>query len=64
LAGLVSGVQGGAAYEQIIGRENLARTYWDALNFGILTAVAAMVIGSLASLVSGILRKSKGDSPA
>ena len=63
LDGLVGGITGGAAYEQVTGKTHLARQYWDALNYGLLTAAAAILIGGLVNLVSIFLTKSgKGEA--
>ena len=52
IKGLVGGLVGGAAYEQIIGRPGLGRRYWDAYTIGLLAAEAMIVIGGLWSLIT------------
>lgn len=52
LSGLVSGITGGAAYEQVSEKEHLARTYWDALNYSLIVAIAIILIGSIVSALS------------
>jgi len=54
--GMVAGVTGGAAYEIATGKPNLARTYWDALNFGLMTAIAAILIGGIANIFTILFR--------
>ena len=54
--GMVSGVIGGTAYEQVTGKDNLGRTYWDALNFSLMTAIAAILIGGIVNVFSILLR--------
>jgi len=51
--GMVTGLGGGAPIEQAnSGRPGMARRYWDAYGFGLLAAVAMILIGSLWSLIS------------
>lgn len=45
--GLLTGLVGGAAYEQIMGKPGLGRQYWDSLSSGFLVAEIFIVIGSL-----------------
>ncbi|MBL7164169.1 MAG: hypothetical protein ISS57_16365 [Anaerolineales bacterium] len=54
--GMVGGIIGGAAYEQVTGKPNLARIYWDALNFGLMTAIAAILIGGIVNAFSILFR--------
>jgi len=56
VSGMVAGVTGGAAYEIATGKPNLARTYWDALNFGLMTAIAAILIGGIANVFTILFR--------
>jgi len=61
--GMVTGLDGGASVEQAnSGRPGMVRRYWDAYGFGLLSAVAMIVLGSLLSLASGwqIMRKKIG----
>ena len=61
--GMVSGVIGGTAYEQVTGKDNVGRTYWDALNFSLMTAIAAILIGGIANVFSILLRgRKQGES--
>ncbi len=57
LSGLISGLNGGAAYEQVIGKPNLARVYWDTLNYALMAAVIVLLIGVAANLMSHFTRK-------
>jgi hypothetical protein len=62
--GMVAGLDNSAPIEQgNSGRPGMARRYWDAYGFGLLTAVSLIVLGSLWSLVSGLQarRKVQGD---
>ncbi len=54
--GFVGGVFGGAAYEQVTGKDNLARRYWDALNIGLIAAVAAIFFGGLVNAAAIFFR--------
>ena len=59
--GLVTGLDGSAPIEQInSGRPGLVRRYWDAYGFGLLTATALIVLGSLWSLFSAWQMRRKG----
>ncbi len=55
--GFIGGVFGGAAYEQVTGKDNLARRYWDALNIGLIAAVAAIFFGGLVNAAAIFLHK-------
>ncbi|MEA3349460.1 MAG: hypothetical protein U9Q82_02430, partial [Chloroflexota bacterium] len=60
--GLVSGIIGGAAYEQITGKPNLASTYWQALNYGLMTMIATIVIGGVVNAIITLIKKNKGEA--
>jgi hypothetical protein len=51
--GMLTGLAGGAAYEQINGRSGLARRYWDSFGLGLILAVALIAGGSLVNLLVG-----------
>ncbi len=57
IQGLIGSIIDGAAYEQITGRPKLAREYWDALNYALLTAIGAIFLGGIANIVSILFRK-------
>ena len=50
VAGMVTGLAGGAAYERNIGRESLARVYWDAFGLGSLTALVLILVAGTYNL--------------
>ena len=55
ISGLVSGLYGGAVYEQNnAGRPGTARTYWDAYSIGMLLAMALILGGGLWNLALGL----------
>ena len=60
IQGLVSGILGGAAYEQITGRANLASQYWKALNFGILTAIIIILLSSAINNTTIMMKRNRG----
>ncbi|MCB2178714.1 hypothetical protein KQH61_04805 [bacterium] len=63
VSGLVSGVSGGAYYENQINAPSLARRYWDSYNVGLLLAVIVIAAGSIINLARTPLRgKSEGRS--
>jgi hypothetical protein len=57
--GLVSGLAGGAAYENLQARPGLARKYWDAFGLGLVLAAALIIIGGIASAISSLLANRK-----
>jgi hypothetical protein len=62
--GMLTGLDSSAPIEQAnSGRPGMARRYWDAYGFGLLTAVLVIAIGSLWSMVSSLqaLRKGQGE---
>jgi hypothetical protein len=55
VSGLVSGIYGGALFEQNnAGRPSKIRTYWDAYSIGMLLAMAMILVGGLSNLVLGL----------
>jgi len=53
--GIVTGLDNDASIEQFNGgRPGLARGYWDAYGFGLLAAVAIIVIGTIWNLFAGL----------
>ena len=58
IAGLISGIPGGASYE-VVSRANLARKYWDAFNIVLIVSVGAILIGGGITLVSDLLSRRK-----
>ena len=59
--GVISGIIGAAAYERAT-RANLASTYWDAFNVGLIVAIAAILIGGLVQLITYLLARRKDES--
>ena len=55
LSGLVTGLSGGAAYENRQGQRILAFSYWDAFGFGILTAQILIFFAGAYNLTSVLL---------
>ena len=45
VAGIISGINGGVAYELVIGKENLNGEYWDAFNIGLMIVLLVIFIG-------------------
>jgi hypothetical protein len=45
--GIVAGLPGGAAYEQMLGRSGLARKYWDAYSLGVSLIALLIVFGAV-----------------
>lgn len=55
ITGMVSGLSDAATYEFVNnGRPGIARTYWDTFGVGLMTAIAAITLGSLWSLFTGL----------
>ncbi|MCF6278035.1 MAG: hypothetical protein L3J16_04705, partial [Anaerolineales bacterium] len=60
--GLVSGLSGAAAYEQLNGRPALGRLYWDAYSIGLLVAEILLAVGAAWGLLTSLrTRKPKED---
>jgi len=57
IQGMVGGIVDGAAYEQITGNPMLAREYWDALNYSLITTIGIILLGGLANGVSNLTRQ-------
>lgn len=53
VTGVVSGLYGGAIFEQYIGQPGSARTYWDAYSIGMLFALILVLGGGFWNLVLG-----------
>lgn len=49
--GIVAGLPGGASYESMIGRSNLARNYWDAYGLGISLIVIMLLVGGVINII-------------
>ncbi len=64
IKGMVAGLQGGAAYEQIIQRPGLARTDWDAFQGGLMVAIALIIIGGIANASLALVSRQKVRSEA
>ena len=63
--GMVTGLDGSAPIEQVnSGRPGMVRRYWDAYGFGLLTALAMIVVGALWSLFAGwqARRRERGEA--
>jgi hypothetical protein len=56
--GLVSGVTGGAYYENSISQDILARKYWDAFSAGLSITIAIIIIGGGFNLARSLLSSS------
>ncbi len=60
VAGIISGVGGGAYYETVIS-PSVARRYWDAYNAGLVVAVLVVAVGSIINLTrTSLEEQSKG----
>jgi hypothetical protein len=59
--GIVAGLPGGASYESMIGRSNLARNYWDAYAMGISLIAILLLAGGVVNI---ILHFTSGRQPA
>jgi hypothetical protein len=62
--GIVSGLEGGVAYENILGRTGYARTFWAPLNLGLLAALGLIVIGGLWAALQAASQQAKRHSQA
>ena len=59
IMGILTGLSGGAIYEQQMGRPGLARAYWDSYGFGLMAAELLIFVGGVWSLISGIIARRK-----
>lgn len=61
VAGIISGISGGAAYELIIGKENLNREYWDAFNIGLIIILFVIFVGGAVQINRNLKPSDKPD---
>jgi hypothetical protein len=59
IQGLVTGLAGGAAYENKIGRSGLASQYWDAFSLSLLVATLLILVGGLVNAGLSIQARNK-----
>jgi hypothetical protein len=57
--GLVTGIAGSVAYENLVGQSGPASTYWDSLSASLLVAVVLILGGGLTNAILGVLARSK-----
>lgn len=63
ITGMVNGLSDAARYEFVNNsRPGIARRYWDSFGVGLLMATAAIVLGSLWSLVAGLRARRSGEA--
>ncbi|MGD2157986.1 MAG: hypothetical protein PVG32_14015, partial [Anaerolineales bacterium] len=55
--GLISSLTGGAAYEALINRSSLVRSYWDAFSAGLFIAIGSILVGGAYNLISVLLSR-------
>jgi hypothetical protein len=58
--GLVSGLQGGAAFENANGTGGLARGYWDAYNYATLLVALTILTGGIWNWIAGARSRRQG----
>jgi hypothetical protein len=59
--GMVSGMAGGAAFEQIAQRPATARQYWDPFQAGILVATVLIIVGAIVNAGMMLIAERKAD---
>ncbi len=59
VSGMVTGLTGGAAYEQIINRPGVATKYWSPFNAAIIIAIFVIVIGSAYTIIMTLSNQRK-----
>ena len=57
ITGYSSGITGGAFFEQYVGRENIARSYWDSYGAGLSISILILSIGSIYNIFSALIKK-------
>lgn len=55
--GLISGIPGGAAYEQALSKPALANSYQNTLGFGLMTAILAIALGGAINIIMSISKQ-------
>jgi hypothetical protein len=61
VAGLVTGLAGGAAYESSMPRPGMARLQWDTFSYGVTASVLLIAIGGAVNFLLGLLASRKQD---
>ena len=59
IQGILSGLAGAAAYEQLLQRPGSSQTYWDAYHFGIIIAICIILFGVLHQMIISPVLRSK-----
>jgi len=59
ISGLVTGLSGGASYEDLNGREELGQTYWNAFSLGLIAAVLLILVCGLVTAGSAVWARTK-----
>jgi hypothetical protein len=59
LDGLVSGLSGGASYEQLQKQSGLGRKYWDAYGIGLLLAEILIAVGAIVNFLAALNARRK-----
>ena len=59
VSGIIAGLPGGAAYEQMIGRPGPARKYWDAYSLGVSLIALLIILGAVINVVYYLLSSLK-----
>ena len=57
--GIVAGLPGGAAYEQMLGRSGLARRYWDTYSLGVSLIALLIILGAVINVTYYLLSSRK-----
>ncbi|OGO25558.1 MAG: hypothetical protein A2W33_05365 [Chloroflexi bacterium RBG_16_52_11] len=59
VSGIVAGLPGGAAYEQMLGRFGVARKYWDTYSLGVSLIALLIVLGAVINVADYLLSNRK-----
>lgn len=62
--GMVAGINGGAAFEEVVQVAGAARTQWDPFQAGLMAAVALILIGSLVNVILILLAQQRAKKEA
>lgn len=60
--GVVSGLSGGASYEDLMGRSGLARTFWTPFSLSLIAAALLILLGGLFNAGLALWARRKGDT--
>jgi hypothetical protein len=61
---MVAGINGGAAFEEVVQVAGAARTQWDPFQAGLIAAIALILIGGLVNVILILLAQQRAKREA